>query len=65
MWMVVEGSLDLPVVVAIPFEDVPQEHQFNLYALFITESSGPVNQSRPSVRWQLNTKMVKEMEDKS
>jgi hypothetical protein len=42
----VEGSVDLPVVVAILFEDVPQEHQLSLQAVFITESSGPVHQSR-------------------
>jgi hypothetical protein len=34
--MAVEGSVDLPVVVAILFEDVPQEHQLGLQAVFMT-----------------------------
>jgi hypothetical protein len=42
----VKGSVDLPVVVAILFEDVPQEQQLGLQAVFITKSSGPVRQSR-------------------
>jgi hypothetical protein len=41
----VQYSVDLPVVVAILFEDVPQEHQIGLQALFITKSSGSVYQS--------------------
>jgi hypothetical protein len=46
MWMAVEGSVDLLVIIAIMFEDVPEEHQFGLQVVFITESSGPVHQSR-------------------
>jgi hypothetical protein len=46
MRTVVEGSVDLSVVVAILLEDVPQEHQFGLQAVFITESSGPMHQCR-------------------
>jgi hypothetical protein len=42
----VEGSVDLPVVVAILFEDVPQENQLNLQAVLITDKSGPMHQSR-------------------
>jgi hypothetical protein len=42
--MVIEGSVDLPVIVAILFEGVLQEHQLNLQAVFITESSGSVYQ---------------------
>jgi hypothetical protein len=42
----VEGSVDLVIVVAILFEDIPQKHQFSLQAVVITESSGPVHQSR-------------------
>jgi hypothetical protein len=34
----------MPVVVAILFEDVPQEQQLGLQAVFITDSSGPVHQ---------------------
>jgi hypothetical protein len=41
----VEGSVDLPVAVAILSEDVLQEHQLGLQAVFITESSGSVYQS--------------------
>jgi hypothetical protein len=41
----VEGSMDLPVIVAILFEDVPQEYQLSLQAVFITESSGSVYKS--------------------
>jgi hypothetical protein len=41
----VKGSVDLPVVVAILFEDVLQEHQLDLQAVYITESSGFVYQS--------------------
>jgi hypothetical protein len=41
----VEGAVDLSVVITILFEDVPQEHQFGLQAVFITESSGSVHQS--------------------
>jgi hypothetical protein len=41
----VEGSADLSVVVAILSEDVVQEHQHGLQAVFITESSGSVYQS--------------------
>jgi hypothetical protein len=41
----VEGSMNLPVVVAILFDDVLQEHQLGLQAVFITESSGSVYQS--------------------
>jgi hypothetical protein len=36
--------VDLPVVVAILFEDVPQGHQFGLQVVFITDSSGSVYQ---------------------
>jgi hypothetical protein len=43
--MMVEGSVDLPVVVAILLEDIPQEHELGLQAVFITESSGSVYQS--------------------
>jgi hypothetical protein len=42
----VEGSVDLLVAVAILFEDVSQEHQLGLQAVFITEMCGPVHQSR-------------------
>jgi hypothetical protein len=42
MQTAVEGSVDLLVVVAIPFEDVPQEHELGLQAVFITENSGSV-----------------------
>jgi hypothetical protein len=42
MRMAVEGSVDLPIVVAILFEDVLQEQQLSLLAVFITESSGSV-----------------------
>jgi hypothetical protein len=41
MGTAIESSVDLPVVVAILFEDVPQEHQLGLQAVFIKESSGP------------------------
>jgi hypothetical protein len=44
--MTVENSVDLPVIVAILFEDFPLEHQLGLLAGFITEISGPVHQSR-------------------
>jgi hypothetical protein len=40
-----EGSVDIPAFVAILFEDVPQEHQLGLQAVFITELSGSVYQS--------------------
>jgi hypothetical protein len=30
MWTTVEGSMDLPIVIAILFEDVTQEHQLGL-----------------------------------
>jgi hypothetical protein len=43
MWMAVEGSVDLPVIVAILFEDTSQEHQLGLQAVFIMESSGPMH----------------------
>jgi hypothetical protein len=46
VWTAVEGSVDLPVVVAILFEDVLQEKQLSLQAVFITESSGSVYESR-------------------
>jgi hypothetical protein len=42
----VEGSVDLPVIVAILFEDVLQEQQLGLQAVFIPKSSGSVYQSR-------------------
>jgi hypothetical protein len=42
MRMAVEGSVDLPVIVAI---DAPQKQQLGLQAVFITESSGSVYQS--------------------
>jgi hypothetical protein len=45
MRMVVEGFVDLLVVVAILFEEIPQEHQLGLQATFITTSSGSVYQS--------------------
>jgi hypothetical protein len=38
----VEGSVDLSTVVAILFQDVPQEHQLDLQAVFIKKSSGSV-----------------------
>jgi hypothetical protein len=38
--------VDLPVAVAILPEDVLQEHQLGLQAVFITESTGSVYQSR-------------------
>jgi hypothetical protein len=41
----VKGSLDLPVVVAILFEDVPQECQLGLQAVFITNNCGTVYKS--------------------
>jgi hypothetical protein len=34
--------VDLPIVVAILSEDVLQEHQLGLQAVFITENSGSV-----------------------
>jgi hypothetical protein len=34
----VKGSVVLPVAVAILFEDVPQEHQLGLKAVFITKN---------------------------
>jgi hypothetical protein len=34
--------VDLPVLVAIFFEEVLQEHELGLQAVFITESSGSV-----------------------
>jgi hypothetical protein len=37
MGTVFEGSVDLPVVVAILFEGVPQEHQLGLQAVFHRE----------------------------
>jgi hypothetical protein len=40
-----EDSVHLPVIAAILFEDIPQEHQLGLQAAFITESSGSVHQS--------------------
>jgi hypothetical protein len=46
MQTAVEGSVDLPVIVAILFEDVLQEQQLSLQAVFITESSSYVYQSR-------------------
>jgi hypothetical protein len=45
MLRVVEVSVVLPVVAAILSEDVPQEHQLGLQAVFITENSGSVYQS--------------------
>jgi hypothetical protein len=44
MRMAVAGSVDLLVVVAILFEDITQETQLGLQAVFITETSGPVLQ---------------------
>jgi hypothetical protein len=38
-------ALDLLIVVAILFGDIPQEHQLGLQAVFITESSGPMHQT--------------------
>jgi hypothetical protein len=38
--------VDLPVVVAILFEDIIHEQQLGLQAIFITEISGSVYQSR-------------------
>jgi hypothetical protein len=46
MQMAVEGSVDLPVIVAIKLEGVPQEHKLGLQAAFIIDSSGPVHISR-------------------
>jgi hypothetical protein len=46
MRMAVEDSVDLPVTVAILFEDVPQEHQFGRQAVFITEISDSMHQNR-------------------
>jgi hypothetical protein len=40
-----EVSVDLLVIVTILFEDIPQEHQLGLKAVFITKSSGSVYQS--------------------
>jgi hypothetical protein len=40
MQVAVEGSEDLPVVVAILFEDVPQEHQLGMQAVLISDRSG-------------------------
>jgi hypothetical protein len=37
--------MDLPVVIAILSEDVLQEHQLGLQAVFITKSPGSVYQS--------------------
>jgi hypothetical protein len=45
MHVAVEASVDLLVVVDILFEDVPQEHQLSLQAVFTTKSSGSVFQS--------------------
>jgi hypothetical protein len=42
----VEGSVDLPVAVAILSEEVLQEHQLGLQAVFIAKSFGSVYQSR-------------------
>jgi hypothetical protein len=44
MQTAVEGSVDLPAIIAILFEDVSQEHQLGLQAVFITKSSGSVYQ---------------------
>jgi hypothetical protein len=41
----VESCVDMPVVVAIMFGEVPQEHQLGLQAVFITLNSGSVYQS--------------------
>jgi hypothetical protein len=46
IWMTGEGSVHMLVVVTILFEDIPQEHQLSLQAVFITNNSGPVHQSR-------------------
>jgi hypothetical protein len=43
--MGVEGSVELPVVVTILFEDIPHEHQLGLHPAFITKSSGSVYQT--------------------
>jgi hypothetical protein len=45
MLATVEGCVDLPDVLAILFEDVSQEHQLGLQAVFITQSFGSVYQS--------------------
>jgi hypothetical protein len=37
MLMAVEGSVDLPLGVPILFEDIHQEHQLGLQAVFIIE----------------------------
>jgi hypothetical protein len=42
----VESSVDWPVVLAILFENVPQEHQLRLQAVFFTKSFGSVHQNR-------------------
>jgi hypothetical protein len=47
MWMIVEGSVDLPFIVGNLFEDVPQEQQqLCLQVVFITKISGSVHPSR-------------------
>jgi hypothetical protein len=45
------GSVDLPIIAAIPFEDVPQEHQLGLKAVFITEISGRMHHSTDWCVW--------------
>jgi hypothetical protein len=39
----VESSVDLPVIVAILFENAPQEEQLSLQTIFITENSDPMH----------------------
>jgi hypothetical protein len=54
MRMTVYGSVDLPAVVAILFEDILQEHQLGLQAVFMTKSSGSLYQSgqyHPFIGW--------------
>jgi hypothetical protein len=42
MQTTVKDYVDLPVIVAILFEDIAQEHQLSLQAAFITKGSGAV-----------------------
>jgi hypothetical protein len=42
--------VDLPIVLTILFEDVPQEHQLGLQAVFITDKSGS-EWKAPLVYW--------------
>jgi hypothetical protein len=44
-WGKVEGLANLPIVVTILPENVPQEHQLHMIAVLNTQSSSPVYQS--------------------